>query len=59
MTKTYKNGIGHIDERDGQYLVSFYPAGHRMPGQPMVRQFVAETLVEARTALLAFSRGEG
>jgi hypothetical protein len=49
IAKEYANGIGHIDEREGRYLVSFY--GRR------VRQIWASTLGEARGALRRLADG--
>lgn len=48
VVRRYATGIGHIDAREGRYLVSFYG--------PRVRQAWAATLGEARKALRALAR---
>lgn len=48
LVKTYQTGIGHIDAREGGYLVSFY-------GRRVAQQLVA-TIAEARTLLRQMSR---
>jgi len=51
ITKSYAAGIGHIEARGERFLVSFY--GRR------VAQAWADSLGEARRALLALASGEG
>ena len=47
VVRRYATGIGHIDARDGRFLVSFYG--------PRVRQAWADTLGAARKALRALA----
>jgi hypothetical protein len=48
IVKQYQTGTGHIEERDGRFLVSFY--GRR------VRQAWCGSLQEARGALRRIAR---